>query len=126
MVNDLVWTLQIVRANAIQSMKRNQLCFYRQARIASPITSTRKYLGRSQPGRVLNALGASQIKLAGAENRPICDILFISTTSLVSGWQRVHKLHSRFAHNNANPFHRQLCERRHRLDRRRKRGTHTL
>ncbi|MHC4055727.1 hypothetical protein [Bradyrhizobium sp. 25ACV] len=44
MVNDLAWTVQIVNAIAIQSMKRNQLCFARRAMIASHAKRTRKYL----------------------------------------------------------------------------------
>ncbi|WP_426420338.1 hypothetical protein [Bradyrhizobium genosp. A] len=44
MVNDLAWTVQIVNAIAIQSMKRNQLCFARRAMIASHAKLTRKYL----------------------------------------------------------------------------------
>ncbi|MCK1489203.1 hypothetical protein IVA98_29080 [Bradyrhizobium sp. 160] len=44
MMNDLVWTPQIVKAIAIQSMKRNQLCFCCKAMIASPVTQPLKDL----------------------------------------------------------------------------------
>ncbi|MCK1695250.1 hypothetical protein [Bradyrhizobium sp. 144] len=73
--------------------------------IFATMTSLRERLVRSEQAK------------AGwpAQKMPDLRIFFICTKTLVSGWRRVHKLHSRFAHNNANSFHRQLCERRHRV-----------
>ncbi|MCC8951894.1 hypothetical protein H8B02_00035 [Bradyrhizobium sp. Pear77] len=76
MMIGLALTLQIVKAIDRQSMKRNQLCFSRRARIASSPTQALKYLRRSslcspfqrarpeRPKRLTRKNGASDLLIS--------------------------------------------------------------
>ncbi|WP_139487286.1 hypothetical protein [Bradyrhizobium ivorense] len=113
MENDLALTLQIVKANEAQSMKRNQLCFRRRAMIASSAAHALKDLRRllveqSPPGR---CNGQNCCNRRGKHPQLLPD--FVSASALVSDRRPTHKVHARAPDNNANSFQRHRHRVRH-------------